>query len=139
MCSFGWGIEAIIIAKCVRNEIINNEIALQIRQTVSALVYAIFILPILKGWNFTIGLFKYGGWLIPTIVVAGLFATASYLFYYKALSRIYAAKAMALNITYCAWAVVFGVVFLRDYSLLNPLTILCTLVVLVFGILGGIT
>ena len=44
---------------------------------------------------------------------------------------------MALNITYSAWAVVISIVFLRDYSLLNPITVICTIAVLVFGILAG--
>jgi hypothetical protein len=44
---------------------------------------------------------------------------------------------MALNITYSAWAVVISIIFLRDMSLLNPVTIICTIVVLVFGILAG--
>ena len=44
---------------------------------------------------------------------------------------------MALNITYSAWAVVFSIIFLKDTSLLNPVTILCTLAVLVFGILAA--
>lgn len=137
MCAFGWGIEAVIIAKCVQDDAVTDEIALQIRQTTSALVYGIIILPVMKGWGFTVSLFHETGWLIPTIAVAALFATLSYLFYYKAISQIGASKAMALNITYSAWAVVFTVVFLRDMSLLNPITIICTLVTLVFGILAG--
>ena len=44
---------------------------------------------------------------------------------------------MALNITYSAWAVIFSIIFLKDYSLLNPITIICTISVLVFGILAG--
>ena len=44
---------------------------------------------------------------------------------------------MALNVTYSAWAVVFSVVFLRDTSLLNPVTILCAVVVLVCSILAA--
>ena len=59
------------------------------------------------------------------------------MFYYKAISQIGASKSMALNITYSAWAVVFSVIFLGDHSLLNPVTIICTIVVLVFGILAG--
>ena len=137
MCAFGWGIEAVIIAKCVQDEAVTDEIALQIRQTTSALIYGIVILPIMKGWGFTISLFDNTGWLIPVIAIAALFATASYLFYYKAISRIGASKSMALNITYSAWAVVFSIIFLRDYGLLNPVTIVCTLAVLVFGILAG--
>ena len=137
MCAFGWGIEAVIIAKSVQDEAVTDEIALQIRQTTSAAVYGIIILPIMKGWGFTLSLFNGTGWLIPTIAIAALFATASYLFYYRAISQIGASKSMALNITYSAWAVVFSVIFLGDYGLLNPVTILCTIVVLVFGILAG--
>ena len=137
MCAFGWGIEAVIIAKSVQDAAVTDEIALQIRQTTSALVYGIVILLIIKGWGFTISLFKGTGWLIPTIAIAAFFATVSYLFYYRAIAQIGASKAMALNITYSAWAVIFSIIFLGDKSLLNPVTIICTLVVLVFGILAG--
>ncbi len=137
MCAFGWGIEAVIIAKSVQDDAVTDEIALQIRQTTSALVYGIVILPVMKGWGFTASLFVGTGWLIPIIAAAAFFATVSYLFYYKAISQIGASKSMALNITYSAWAVVFSVLFLKDYGLLNPVTVLCTLAVLVFGILAG--
>ena len=137
MCAFGWGIEAVIIAKCVRDDAVTDEIALQIRQSTSALVYGIILLPLMKGWGFTLTLFDGTGWLIPTVALAALFATASYLFYYRAISQIGASKSMALNITYSAWAVIFSIVFLRDTSLVNPVTLLCTLAVLVFGILAG--
>ena len=53
MCAFGWGIEAVIIAKCVQDDAVTDEIALQIRQTTSALVYGVVVLPILGGWGFT--------------------------------------------------------------------------------------
>ncbi len=137
MCAFGWGIEAVIIAKSVQDEAVTDEIALQIRQSTSALVYGIILLPVLKGWGFTVSLFKGTGWLLPIIAIAALFATVSYLFYYKAISKIGASKAMALNVSYSAWAVIIGIVFLRDTSLLNPITIICTIAVLAFGILAA--
>ena len=51
---------------------------------------------------------------LGTAVVAAsaLAGAASYLFYYKGISVIGAARGMALNITYSAWAVVFGVFLL---------------------------
>lgn len=137
MCAFGWGIEAVIIAKSVQDESVTDEIALQIRQTTSALVYGIVILPILKGWGFTMSLFNGTGWLIPIIAIAAFFATISYLFYYKAISKIGASKAMALNVSYSAWAVIISIIFLRDTSLLNPITIICSIAVLAFGILAA--
>ena len=137
LCAFGWGIEAVIIAKCVQDDAVTDEIALQIRQTTSAVVYGVVLLPIMKGWGFTVSLFNGNGKLFLIIAIAALFATASYLFYYRAISQIGASKSMALNITYSAWAVVFSVIFLKDTSLLNPVTIICTIVVLVFGILAA--
>lgn len=137
MCAFGWGIEAVILAKCLQDPEVTDELALQIRQTTSALTYGIIILPILKGWGFTISLFNSTGWLIPTIALAALFATVSYLFYYKAISQIGASKSMALNVSYAAWAIIFTVILFRDTSALNPVTIICGLVVLICSILAA--
>lgn len=137
MCAFGWGIEAVIIAKCVQDDAVTDEIALQIRQTTSALVYGIIILPIMHGWGFTASLFTGTGMLIPTIALAALAATASYLFYYRAITQIGASKSMALNVSYSAWAVVLSIVIFHDMSLLNPVTILCTIAVIIFGILAA--
>ena len=135
MCAFGWGTEAVILAKSMKDPNVKQEYALQIRQTTSALVYGVILLPILKGWGFTAELFTGGtGWLIPTIALAALFATVSYLCYYNSISRIGASKSMALNITYAAWAVVFSIILLRDTSLLKPLPMLCVLVVIVCGL-----
>jgi len=138
MCSFGWGIEAVVLAKCLTDPEVTDEYALQIRQTTSALVYGLILLPVLKGWNFTAGLFTAStGWLLPTIVLAAFFATVSYLFYYKAIADIGASKAMALNVTYSAWAIVFTVLLLRDTSVLTPMTVICAVVVLVCGIFAA--
>ena len=137
MCAFGWGTEAVIIAKSVRIGAVKNEVALQIRQMTSAIVYGVIILPSINGWGFAVSLFSGTGWLIPAIAIAALFATISYMFYYRAISQIGASKAMALNITYCAWAVIFSIIFLGEHGLLNPVTVICTLGVLAFGILAG--
>ena len=137
MCAFGWGVEAVILAKCMQDPEVKDEYALQIRQTTSAIVYGAVLLPILHGWGFTISLFSGTGWLLPVIALAAFFATLSYLCYYKAISQIGASKAMALNVTYAAWAIVFTVLILGDTSVLTPQTILYSLVVLVFGILAA--
>lgn len=138
MCAFGWGIEAVILAKCMKDDSIKSEYALNIRQTVSALVYGVVLLPILGGWKMTAGLFTDGaGLLLPTIALAALSATVSYLFYYTAIAKLGAAKAMALNITYTAWAILFTVILLRDFSVLNPLTLLCAAVIVVCGIFAA--
>lgn len=47
-------------------------------------------------------------------LVTALFETGSYLFYYKAIHHIGAAKAMILNILYMVWAVMLGVLLFKD-------------------------
>lgn len=148
MCAFGWGIEAVIIGKCMKGNSVTDEYALQIRQTTSALVYGIVVLPILgcfsegflSAWQFAGSLFVNTGWLIPVIAIAALFATVSYLFYYKAIAQIGASKAMALNVTYTAWALVFSAILTAAqgaFAMPSLLTIVCALVVLVCGILAA--
>ena len=156
LCAFGWGIEAVILAKCLKDPEVTDEYALQIRQTTSAIFYGAALLPILglmgfregglSPWAFTAGLFRGTGWLLPTIAIAGLFATLSYLFYYKAIARIGASKAMALNITYTAWAMIFALIYDlilhvldASYEIAYPsvLTLICALVVLVCSIFAA--
>lgn len=138
MCAFGWGIEAVILAKCLKNPEIKNECALAVRQATSALVYGTVILPLLGGWEFAASLLTADtGWLLPTVAAAALCATVSYLFYYKTIARVGAAKAMALNITYTAWAILFTVLIVGDHSVLNPLTLVCAGVVVVCGIFAA--
>lgn len=138
MCAVGWGVEAVIAAKCMQDVAVKDEYAIQIRESTSAVVYAVILLPILRGWSFTISLFNpANGMLIPLIAIAGILGCVSYMFYYKAIAQIGASKSMALNITYAAWAILFTVVILRDTSVLTPVTIGCAIVVIVCGILAA--
>ena len=145
LCSFGWGIEAVILAKCLTDPEVTDEYALQIRQTTSAITYGVILLPaisLIKGWNitaswgFAVSLFtKDAPWLIPTIAAAGLAATVSYLFYYKAISQIGASKAMGLNVSYGAWAVIFTAIM--TLTMPSAISIVCTVVVLVCSIFAA--
>lgn len=138
MCAFGWGIEAVILAKCLKNQEIKNEYALTVRQTTSALIHGIIIIPVLNGWNFILKLFNSNtDMLFPSVMAAALCATISYLLYYKTIANIGASKAMALNITYTAWSIVFTVIILKDYSVLDPFTIFCAVIVVVCGIFAA--
>ena len=112
LCVIGWGSEAVLCAWGMRDTAVDNEIALQIRETTSAIVYAFVVLPAFGACGFI-------ATAIPTfanttLACAALAGTASYLFYYKAISKIGAAKGMALNISYSAWAVCFGFVLLNQ-------------------------
>lgn len=145
LCSFGWGIEAVILAKSLTDPEVTDEYALQIRQTTSALTYGVILLPaisLIKGWGiadswkFSVSLFTSdAAWLIPTIAAAGLAATVSYLFYYKAISKIGASKAMGLNVSYGAWALIFTSII--SLTMPSTIAIVCTVVVLLCSIFAA--
>ena len=126
----GWGTEAVIIEWALRDSEADDECCLQIRQTTSALSYALIILPILGGWGVTIDAIASSA--MPIIALASLIGTISYLFYYKAIDRIGAAKSMALNITYSAWAIPISLIMLG--SIPDVRGIICAIVIIVGAI-----
>lgn len=130
LCSFGWGMEAVILAKCLKDDGLKDEHALQIRQTTSAIVYGIFLIPCIYFMDLPIDFLQ--GKIFLLIAIAALFATLSYLFYYKAIYKIGATKAMALNITYVAWSMILV------GTDLTPITIFCAGLVFICGILSTI-
>ncbi len=133
VCVVGWGSEAVLCAWGMRDDAVDNETALQIRETTSAIVYAVVVLPAFGAWAFTASALP----SISTAVVmlSGLAGAASYLFYYKGIATIGAARCMALNITYSAWAVVFGLVLLG--SVPTVVQIVCCLVIMAGTVLAA--
>lgn len=134
VCVFGWGTEAVIIAWGLHSANVDDENALQIRQTTSAVTYALVILPLLGGWPSAAAAFASEA--MPWIVLAALFGTVSYLMYYKAIARIGAAKSMALNITYSAWAIPFSLLLLGTMPDLRG--VVCA-VVIILGAIAAAT
>ena len=133
VCVFGWGTEAVIISYALRFGEADDECCLQIRQTTSAVVYMVIILPFLGGWGCAIDAFASDA--MPIIFVAAVIGTASYLCYYKAIDRIGAAKSMALNISYSGWAIPISFVLLG--TLPTPFGIVCALVIIVGAIVAA--
>lgn len=77
------------------------------------------------------------GWLIPVIIIAAFFAICFVFVLLSGIASIGASKAMALNVTYAAWAILFTVLILRDTSVLTPATIICSFIVIVCGIFAA--
>ena len=123
----GWGCEAVILAWGMRDDAVDNETALQIRETTSGLTYLVLVVPL-------------GGALtspgaMGLVALAAAAGTASYLFYYKAIDLLGAARAMALNISYSAWAVLFA--FLLQSIVPAPIQIVLCVVILVGTVLAA--
>ncbi len=103
-CVVGWALEGVIVQQSMKEDL-DNEICLFLRQSTSATVFAFLIIPLVSSWSFA-GTVLDQSWLL--LLAASFGGTASYLSYYKAIGQIGANKAMPLNSTYCAWAVVFA-------------------------------
>lgn len=129
----GWGSEAVLCAWGMKDDAVDNETALQIRETASALVYGIAVLPLFGAWGFTARAIP--NFATGIVALSALAGTASYLFYYKGISVIGAAKAMALNISYSAWAVAFG--FILQGTVPTPATVFFCILILVGTILAA--
>ncbi len=130
ICVFGWGSEAVLIDWGLRNASIDDECAMQIRQTTSSLAYALIILPLLGGWESALAIISSSA--LPIIALAALAGTVSYLLYYKAIARIGASRAMALNITYSAWAIPFSLLLLGMSP--EPRGVICALIIIIGAI-----
>ncbi len=129
----GWGSEAVLCAWGMRDDAVDNETALQIRETTSALVYGIVVLPLFGAWGFAASAAP--SLATGVIALSALAGTASYLFYYKGISVIGAAKAMALNISYSAWAVLFG--FVLQGVVPTPATVFFCVLILAGTVLAA--
>lgn len=128
---FGWGSEAVIMAYGMKDPDVSDEHALLIRQTTSTVCYAAIILPVLGGWGATIEVAASG--VLPIVALSAVIGTVSYLFYYKAIVRIGPAKSMAINITYSAWAIPVGFVFLNSVPSITG--IICAFAIIIGSIL----
>lgn len=129
----GWGSEAVLTAWGMRDDAVDNETALQIRETTSALVYGVVVLPLFGAWGFAASALP--SMATGVVALSALAGATSYLFYYKGIARIGAAKAMALNISYSAWAVVFGLVL--QGTVPTAASVACCLVILVGTVLAA--
>ncbi|MDY6213824.1 MAG: DMT family transporter [Schaalia hyovaginalis] len=132
-CVFGWGSEAVILAWGMKDEEVDEDSALQIRETTSAFVYLAVVAPIGGVLGFTVS-------AVPTvatgvIALAALAGTASYLFYYTAINTVGASRGMALNISYSAWAVIFALLIMGTVP--SALQLVCCVVILLGTVLAA--
>lgn len=111
VCVVGWGSEAVLGSYAMRHELIDNQIALQIRNGISAMIYGAIVIPLLGISDLVVDGFSTDNYLFVALCAA--IGTLSYLFYYKAIDSIGPSRGMALNISYAAWALILSVFMLH--------------------------
>ncbi len=131
ICVLSWAFESIVVDYLSKNNKNNQTTNMMffIRQASSAVFYFIIIISFMdfKILVLTVENRSY----LALIFITSLFATLSYLLWYKSISILGAPVGTMLNVTYCFWGVIFGVfVFHQDLSL--------QMVLCLFLIVGGI-
>ncbi|MFO7596550.1 MAG: DMT family transporter [Desulfocurvibacter africanus] len=108
VATVGWGAEGVLAASAM--DLLDPAVALNIRQGISSLIYLLLILPLAGGWSLIIPtLGQLPGWLTILAAAVGAF---SYLCWYRAMNMTGVSRAMALNITYSLWGIVFSALLL---------------------------
>lgn len=110
MCIVGWGLEGVILSQVMSD--LDEKIILLLRQCTSVVSFLIILsvgFPIFDIFKTVVNTHFVG--LIALSAIAG---TLSYLAYYKAIHILGPSKAMGLNISYSAWTVLFGIIFLSQ-------------------------
>lgn len=111
ICITGWGLECVVSAYAMEDEGIKPEHALLIRQYTSSAIFGLLVIPFFIGHSYTMQIM-----MSPAVLLAlagvSLAGTLSYIFYYNAINIIGPIRAMAMNITYAAWAVGFEAILL---------------------------
>lgn len=137
ICAFvaavGWALEGVLAA--YGSAMIDSDIAINIRQSVSGIVDIFVILPIIGA----LGLFKttlMSGTPVMWLAIAGLCAAVSFLCWYKSNSMIGCAIGMSLNITYVFWGVLFSILFLG--STVTPTIVIGSIVILCGAVLVSV-
>lgn len=107
---FAWSFEGIICALGMKDGDMNPEHAINIRQATSGIIYAVLIIPFISGYHLAFSTLTSTVGLI--LAITALVGTASYIYYYKAINTIGAARSTSLNITYVVWAIVLQLLFM---------------------------
>jgi drug/metabolite transporter (DMT)-like permease len=118
LACIGWSSEGLLSTYGM--DMIDPDIALGIREAVSAVAYFIFVIPIVTIymglkfgptpiWELVTGSLATSA--LPIYAFAGFLGGFSYVYWYRALNMAGVARAMALNVTYAFWGVLFGAIF----------------------------
>lgn len=118
VATFGWGTEGVLSTSGM--DLLDPAVALNIRQLVSGVAYMLIILPLLGGWLVLEDALAAPSSLI--LLGAGGLGAASYMLWYRSMNMTGVSRAMALNVTYALWGILFSALF-SDTTITLALTV----------------
>ncbi|MDR1657608.1 MAG: DMT family transporter [Deltaproteobacteria bacterium] len=118
LACLGWATEGLLSTYGM--DMLDPDIALGIREGVSALAYFIFVVPVVTLfmlpnfgpapiWELVVQVSRSSALVVYAF--GGFLGGFSYVYWYRALNMTGVARAMALNVTYALWGVIFGALF----------------------------
>lgn len=117
IAAMGWAAEGVCVTSGM--DFIEPSVALNVYQICSAFLYTCIIIPcvclLMAGQN-DLPVIEFlsaasSSSALPYIAIAGVIGCTSYLCWYKSMNMTGVSRAMALNITYSLWGVLFGAIF----------------------------
>jgi drug/metabolite transporter (DMT)-like permease len=117
IAAIGWAAEGVCVTSGM--DFIEPTVALNVYQICSSILYTCIIIPLTSFWLSSHQGLEVGSFLshvltssgIPFIALAGVIGCTSYLCWYTAMNMTGVSRAMALNITYALWGVIFSAIF----------------------------
>lgn len=134
VAAIGWALEGVFSTYGM--DLIDSDIAIGIRETVSFLMYLLVVLPLAGDEAYRLLLNCWGSPVLLMLAGVGLIGGASYLSWYRAMNMTGVGRAMGLNVTYAVWSVVFGWLLLNltiTPTLIGGVMLICTGTVLTIG------
>ncbi|CAH2211998.1 DMT family transporter [Tepidibacter aestuarii] len=125
LAAFGWATEGVLSTYGM--DMVDPDISIGIREATSFIVYLVAILPLVAGFPVFFNAFKQHS--LYFVALAGLAGGLSYIGWYRALNTTGVSRAMAFNITYALWSVLFGWLF-TDLQITLNLIIGCLVITL---------
>jgi drug/metabolite transporter (DMT)-like permease len=110
LAALSWGLEGVV--GTFGMSMIDSNIAINIRQTTSSLLFLLFIVPVLCGGWIVLPPIVENPYTLALLAIGALACATSYLTWYAANSRVGVATGMTLNVTYVLWGVVFAVIII---------------------------
>jgi drug/metabolite transporter (DMT)-like permease len=109
LAALGWGGESVISAHGM--DLVDPEIAINIREGVSFLSYLLVVIPLVGGY----GMMRDALIAKPPLLIAGagLCGAVAYLVWYKSLNMAGVGRGMALSITYVLWAIIYSAILTK--------------------------
>lgn len=111
ICCLSWALDPILFAMGNKEAAASRGISVFARHCSSAIVAGAIILPAVRGWKTAIEIIPHRPMLL--IFLAAIILSIVYFLFFSAVEKIGPTKAMSLNITYTAWAVIFAFLFMN--------------------------